>query len=201
MSKKQKEWNEVYKKGQTPWDIGMPSPELVSFLNSKWAKNLKMKDKKRALDVCSGTGDNSIHLESKGLEVVGIDISSVAIEKARRKIKGQALKIKFIEGDILNSSLIPGTFDFVFDRGCFHHQWGEEREQYVKLVSDKLKKGGFLLLLTICDKDKSVSGPNKVSKEDIVKYFSKNFEIIEIKDSILKDRAEPRIYTSILKRK
>jgi len=61
------------------------------------------------LDVGCGVGDWSLGL-SFDFKVTGIDISSVAIEKARAKSN----RIKFIVGDVFD---LEGKFDIVFCRG------------------------------------------------------------------------------------
>ena len=49
------------------------------------------------LEVGCGTGINAIYLAQHGFEVVGVDISPLAVESARES----------------------AGFQFVFDRGCF----------------------------------------------------------------------------------
>jgi SAM-dependent methyltransferase len=52
----------------------------------------------RALDVACGAGRNALHLAAAGYEVDAIDISSVALEHARRQAGGT--RVRWIEADL-----------------------------------------------------------------------------------------------------
>lgn len=188
-------WNAVYRKGDIPWDSNRPDPELVSLVNSGLIKG------KKALEVGCGTGTNVIYLSKKGFDAVGVDISQVAVIMADEKAAENNVRPRLYAADVLDLSFLKEKFDLVFDRGCFHHLATEDRQVYVKQVSSKLKKGGYLLLLTICDKDKSVHGPNKVSYEDITKNFSKDFNILKIEEKRLDDQIGPLAYTTLMMKK
>src|SRR5262245_16619344 len=71
----------------------------------------------RTLEIGCGTGTNAIYLVRHGFEVVGIDISPLAIENARAKAHGGC---RFETVDFLNEAPPGGPFQFVFGRGCFH---------------------------------------------------------------------------------
>ena len=76
-------WNDSYASGEPlPWDTGTPDPMLVELIEAR-AITLG-----RALDVGCGSGTNAIYLAEHGFEVVGVDISPVAIENARAKAHG-----------------------------------------------------------------------------------------------------------------
>jgi len=54
----------------------------------------------RALDIACGEGRNSIFLAREGFRVTGIDISSVGLEKARKWMEREGLKIDFRQADL-----------------------------------------------------------------------------------------------------
>lgn len=62
---------------------------------------------KAALDLAMGDGRNALLLAEKGLDVTGIDISKVALEKARKAAAEKGLKIEAVEHDL---------FDFDYGR-------------------------------------------------------------------------------------
>ena len=79
----------------------------------------------RTLEIGCGTGTNAIFLAQHGFDVLGIDISEVAVEKARAKAQGRC---RFEVVDFLVAAPAGGPFQFVFDRGCFHVFDGEGTE-------------------------------------------------------------------------
>src|SRR5690606_14442079 len=100
--------------GQTPWDIDEPDPHLVELVRSG------LVTPGRTLDVGAGTGTNALWLAAQGFDVVGVDISPRAIERAREKAADAPGRHAFSTLDFLVDELPEGPFDFVFDRGCFH---------------------------------------------------------------------------------
>jgi hypothetical protein len=61
----------AYRFGDPPWDIGRAQPAIVRLA----AEGLIAGD---VIDVGCGTGENAIHLASRGLAVVGVDAASTA---------------------------------------------------------------------------------------------------------------------------
>jgi SAM-dependent methyltransferase len=57
------------------------------------------------LDVGCGTGNHSICFAKKGYNVVGIDLSKVMVNQAKKKAKEKGLSVKFFVKDMRNFSL------------------------------------------------------------------------------------------------
>lgn len=82
-----------------------------------------------------GAGTNTVYLAKKGFQVTGIDISSKAVEYARKKADQANVEIKFMVQNFLDLPFEDEEFDFVFDRGCFHHVKIEDRGTFLKCTS------------------------------------------------------------------
>lgn len=82
-------WNESYASGQLPWDIGQPEPLLVEFVTSGGVSPAP------TLEIGAGTGTNAIWLAERGFDVVGVDVSPLAVERAHAKMEGRALRCRF----------------------------------------------------------------------------------------------------------
>jgi SAM-dependent methyltransferase len=67
----------------------------------------------RALDVGCGEGADAIWLAQRGWEVTGIDISDVAVRRAREAAEGSGVAVEWISGDALQTSLPQQSFDLV----------------------------------------------------------------------------------------
>ncbi len=121
-------WNLAYL-GWAPWDIGGPRPELVHLVKSGKLKPC------RAIDLGCGTGENVIYLAQQDFDVIGADISSRAIAKARRKAQAARVSPTFITGDMTNLTGVEGPFDLVVDSGCLHSLFSSTaREGYVQTL-------------------------------------------------------------------
>ena len=122
-------WNLLYL-WKTPWDIDGPRPELVRLVESGKLKPC------RAIDLGCGEGDNVIYLAQQGFDVIGVDIASRGIAKARRKAKAAGVSPNFIVGDVTNLTGVEGPLDLVVDNGCLHSLLfnDEARKAYVHML-------------------------------------------------------------------
>src|SRR5215469_1062059 len=77
------EFNEMYA-GTPPWDIGRPQPAFQVLADAGVLRG-------RVLDIGCGTGEHALMAAQSGLEAVGIDSSSAAIEIAKRKAQERGL--------------------------------------------------------------------------------------------------------------
>ncbi len=75
----------------------------------------------RVLEYGCGEGSYAFELAKRGADVVGIDISTVAIEKASAKAAGLGLKIDFREMDAEALQFPDASFDLICGTGIIHH--------------------------------------------------------------------------------
>ena len=171
------DWNSLYAEMEVedmPWYLPELDPDLKESLIENHIQTGSF------LDLGTGPGTQAIELSKVGLDVTGTDISADAIKKARKLNEN----VKFIQDDILNSHLNV-QFDYIFDRGCFHILPEEKRPDYILQVVNLLHHDGFLFLKCFSDKNPDTGfGPYHLSKTSIESLFDKDFNIIQIKDSV-----------------
>ena len=107
-------WDKRYVDNHLPWDSGKPDVHLRRFIAD--AKRAPCK----TLEVGCGTGTNVIWLAELGFEVIGIDISPVAIERAKVKAREAKVDCQFFTADFMKDTVPGSAFGLIFDRGCFH---------------------------------------------------------------------------------
>jgi SAM-dependent methyltransferase len=95
----------------------------------------------KALDIAAGEGRNSIFAASLGYEVVSMDISEVALSKARALASKNNVKITTFSADLDNNSLPENEYDLVL---CFNFL---ERNLFPE-IHNTLKIGGILFYET-----------------------------------------------------
>jgi len=198
MNSNYEEWDRIYRKFPLevlPWELGRPRKVLVDLVE----KGLIPKGK--ALDICCGAGTNTVYLAEKGFQVTGIDISSKAVEYARKKAEQANVKINFMVQNFLKLPFQDEEFDFVFDMGCFHHVEVEDRNTFIKRISRVLKNDGLYLL--ICFSYKNGPAWNHFTKKQVIHLFSRYFEIKEIKhiSSVEGDGLKRYFYSVLMEKK
>jgi SAM-dependent methyltransferase len=119
------------------WHLSRPSPELVSALEDGW-----LPGSGRAVDVGCGLGSEARYLASAGWQVVGVDLSEVAVARAAAENDGAA----FLRADVRQLPFGRHSVDAALDRGCFHYLAGDDRQRYADELGRVLRPGGKLLL-------------------------------------------------------
>jgi 2-polyprenyl-3-methyl-5-hydroxy-6-metoxy-1,4-benzoquinol methylase len=68
-----------------------------------------LQEGRTALSVADGEGRNSVWLAEQGLEVTAVEISSVAVHKARRLAAGRKVQVDFMQADMLAPGWPPAA--------------------------------------------------------------------------------------------
>lgn len=177
LKRENRDWEKVYSErslAQIPWHSDKPDQEFIELIESEKIHNHYV------LDVGCGAGTDAIYLASRGNNVTAIDISREAIRIARERAEKAGIKINFVTGDFLEVKLDDASFDFVNDRGCFHHMNPLRREDFAAKVTKVLKSQSLYYLRCWSDKQEREGGAYSISKETIYHIFSKSFDAGEI---------------------
>lgn len=175
-------WNEFYanREKDVPFFENVPDENLVSYINKKWVL------KGKVLELGCGPGRNAIYLANEGFDVTAVDLSIEGINWAKERTLAKGVEIEFICNSIFNLE-VQNEFDFVYDSGCLHHIPPHRRINYVDLIKNSLKLGGYFDERNgseITDWDVyrgwSLQGGLAYSEEKLREIF-KGFEVIEIR--------------------
>jgi len=158
-------WDGAYATDEpAPWDIGRPQPAFVRLADSGRLGG-------RVLDAGCGTGEHALLAASRGGDAVGIDISPLAIGRARGKAAERGLTARFEVGDLLDLGRLGLTFDTVVDSGVFHVFDDDSRARYVASLASALRPGGACYLMCFSDRQPGDFGPRRVSQEELRTAF------------------------------
>lgn len=131
------------------WDERYAASELVwgADPNRFVAAELRGVPAGRALDVACGEGRNAIWLATRGWQVVGVDFSAVAIERARRLAEqaGVATSSEFRVGDVTAGELPAGPFDAVLL--AYLQLPADSRRRALAAAAQRLGEGGRLVVV------------------------------------------------------
>ena len=169
-----KRWDKAYRgTGRPGWDAGRVASQL-----KKAVEEGKVKPGK-ALVLGCGTGTNAVFLAKKGFEVTGLEVAPTALNIAEAKAREAGVKIRWIVADAANPPHME-PFDFIFDRGCYHHVRWVNLDGYVAAISRLTKPGGQFLLLSF--RASGRQGKPRVKESQIRKDFSAAFEFEWLKE-------------------
>ena len=167
------DWENCYREKDTPWDKGEAAPPLREYLS-------RHKLSGRVLLPGCGRGHDARLLASHGCDVTGLDISQKAIEEA--EILSQGDRVNYIVADFFQlPKVLTGVFDGIVEHTCFCAIHLEQRSLYLDSVLQALHGEGWLLgVFFIETNNKDNEGPPwSVSSEELDRFFSKDFELIE----------------------
>lgn len=131
-------WDALFADRATPcpFFVDVPDENLVDWCDSG------LLTPGRALELGCGHGRNAVYLAGRGHTVDAVDFSPAALDWARERASAAGVDVTFHERSIFDLDPEPGSYDLVYDGGCFHHVAPHRRPQYVDLVRRALRPGG-----------------------------------------------------------
>jgi SAM-dependent methyltransferase len=148
-----------------------------------------------ALAVADGEGRNSVWLAEQGLEVTAVEITSIAVEKARRLAAGRNVTVRFQIADMLAADWPPQQMQNAFDWvvGIFIQFVGEaDRARQFAALKRATCPGGRVVLQGYTPKqlDYRTGGPSDVENLYTAELLRQAFadweieELVEYEDDI-----------------
>lgn len=168
----------MYAAGTTPWDTGRPDRALVDLIDRGALRP------GRAVEIGCGTGTNAVLLASRGFDVLGVDLSPIAIEQANSRAREAGVAgCRFEQRDIFAGDLEAAAFDVAFDSGCFHvFDDAETRSRFAAQVAGALVTGGtWLSLIGSTEGPPRDTGPPRRSAADVVAAIEPVLELVELR--------------------
>jgi SAM-dependent methyltransferase len=129
------EWDERYSERDGAMWSGRPNGRLVAEVAGLTPG--------RALDVGCGEGADAIWLAQRGWTVTAIDISEVAVSRARKAAELAGVSVEWVCGDALQAPLPAGSFDLVSTQ--YPALPKAAGETAVRTLLDTVRTGGLLL--------------------------------------------------------
>ena len=177
MSIEEMDWNQRYSDRDTPWDKGGPAPAIASL-----AREGVFQEGARVFVPGCGTGHDVAAFASLSFEVVGLDVSELAIEQARGNYPD--LGSSFVLGDLFDlDEGMMASFDVVWEHTCYCAIHPDRRGDYVSAVHRLLKPGGLLVGLFFTDTQmpEGEGPPYETSRDEVVEMFAPFFTLVSEK--------------------
>lgn len=136
-----------------------------------------------ALSVADGEGRNSVWLAEQGLQVTAVEVSPVAVDKARRLAAGRGVLVDFQVADLLAWAWPEAAYDLVV---AVFIQFANpaEQERIFAGMAQALKPGGRLLLHGYTPKqlEYRTGGPSAVENLYTPELLRQAFAGLEIEE-------------------
>lgn len=159
MNDVKEKWNKVFTDGSY-YHMGLES-EVCGILTLNPGARF-------ALDIGCGKGELASYLSDKGLDVLGVDVSDVAIKHAREKSKAK-FKVADIESLVLNTE-----YDLIFCK--FVYAFIKDKQKLIDLVAQSLRENGlFVVISPVALGDEQI---NEAVSFDDIKVISNKFNLV-----------------------
>lgn len=136
------------------------------------------------IDVGGGDSRHVDELLARGYrDLTVLDLSDVALERARHRLGVRAESVTWIHSDVTRYAP-PRSWDLWHDRAVFHFLVGEhERDAYRDVASRAIKPGGRLIVAVF-----SIDGPDRCAGLPVCRYdteslhhaFRPEFELVTV---------------------
>lgn len=191
LQKRDAEWWDCFysdREKPVPFFRCIPDENLYSYIQNNIFK------KGRIIDIGCGNGRNAVYLAKCGFDVDAIDFSRQSIDWARENSKREHVQVHLFHDSIFSFKPPERPYDYLYDSGCFHHIKPHRRDQYLEIISNLLKPGGYFGLscfnrkggadITDYDvyRDGSMHGGMGYSEKKLRSILDDYFEIIEFRE-------------------
>ena len=186
-----KAWEKEYKNPKLMTGDDKPQKDFINFIKYlKKEEKYKVEDR-NVLDLGSGTGRNSNYLAEMGNKVIGIEISSTALQTAINRAKMANIEVDYRLGDIgAPYDIADDSIDIILDITSSNSLNEKGREIYLKeihrvlkggLDSSKQGEGGYIFVRALC-KDGNINVKNLLKASpggEYDTYYMKDLDLVE----------------------
>jgi len=177
MSQHEQFWSERFRNAGEDYLFGTAPTRFLALHEFLLGQGLT------ALSVADGEGRNSVWLAEQGLQVTAVEISAVAVEKARKLAAGRGAWVDFQVADLLAWEWPEAAYDLVV---AVFIQFANpaERERVFAGMVKALKPGGRLLLHGYTPKqlEYRTGGPSAVENLYTPEMLRQAFAGLEIEE-------------------
>ncbi len=167
-------WDEMYQKGEMPWDRGGPAPAMKQYLERHAVRG-------RALVPGCGRGHEVALAVEHGLDATGLDIAPTATTEARALYPH--LAERFVTGSLFDPPEgMRGAYDVVLEHTCMSALPPVMRADYRRGIDLTLRRGGLLIGVWFIEPalDPGEEGPPyPFSVADLTALFAQGYEIVD----------------------
>ena len=190
MKEDQKRWDKRYRERK---------PGLNQGANTILKKYLPALPKGKALDLAAGEGRNAVFLAEHGFEAEAVDISPVAMSRARKLARARGVKIKAMAADLDTYRLPPGRYDLILNFYFLDRR-------LIPRIKKGLKNGGMVVFETYTTEQKKLGtgGPGEtqfvLKPNELLRLF-RGFHVLFYREGVFREGGKRRAIASLIAQK
>lgn len=170
------DWDAAYREGTPPWESGTPSEELVRVFGEGLIRPCPV------LELGCGTGADAVWLAKRKFDVTAVDVSPMAIERARTRAEMAGASLRFVLEDVFRFAKHNSeTFDLVYDSGFYHFIRRMDLGRFLDLLWRVTQPGSLYLVTAGSDQETAPGGPPQVSEETMRNELGRLFEFVHFR--------------------
>jgi len=158
----------------------------ASFLRQVFETDVWQLPRGRALDIACGQGRNSLYLAEGGFEVVPMDISTVALDEARKRAELKQLRIDWRHTDLEAVRLDEAAYDLIVN---FNYL----QRSLIPQIKRAVKHGGYIIFETYLIDQMAIGHPKNpdylLRHNELLEHF-REFRILGYREGKFKDDGE-----------
>ena len=186
---------------QTRWDrqyaLSPGADQPSSFLRQILDSDAWDIPRGLALDVAAGTGRNAIFLAERGFRVVAIDISSIALDEARRRAEERSLAISWQQADLEQIELPQAAYDLIVN---FNYL---QRSLFTQ-IRKALKVDGQVIFESYLIDQRAIGHPKNpaylLNRNELLEQF-RDFRVLYYREGKFTDAEQPAVRAGIFAQK
>jgi methyl halide transferase len=169
------DWDRMYREGLPPWETNKPAAELQRILGEG------LIPRGNVLELGCGTGADAICLAQHGFDVTAVDMSPIAIERARRRGRQENALVRFVLDDVYEFAQHAGEFDFVYDASFYHFARRNDLDRFLDMLWRITRPGSLYLTLAGNDDEKAEGGPPTVTEHEIHFELGRLLDVVQLR--------------------
>ncbi len=190
MQEDRKRWDEKYRGVEFK-----PDQEASTILK----KYIRLLPKGRALDIAAGEGRNAVFLAEHGFEVEAVDISGVALNRARKLARERRVKIRTVVADLDRYPIPRDLFDLIVDFDFLDHA-------LISRIKRGLKKGGMVVFESYLVEQKALgldgpSNPKYLLRPNELLRLFRDLRILFYREGVFREGGSRKAIASLIAEK
>ena len=163
-------WENKYVLDNTGWDLNGPTPVFDNI-----SRNIK---KGKVCILGCGRGYDAVMFAERGFSVTAVDFAPSAVEALNNLVNKKPENLTVLQKDIFNlENNYFEYFDYIIEQTCFCAIHPKRRPDYARLVTNIIKKNGYLIGLWLPLNKKIEEGgpPYGTTIKEVKTHFTKKW--------------------------